>query len=329
MPSDPLPLDLETALAERPDGRRLAQTWATLGLAADDALPPGAPSTDDALAELERRLDRLPDGHGRRPASRPRAADRALRRPRLGRAVAAAVLLVGLLAAGAWWAGRPIRVTTSTGQTVEHALPDGSVLWLNAASTLTYPRGFRIWPFRAAPERRVALDGEAFFEVAAAERPFVVETFNAEVRVVGTAFSVRARVGDRAARTYVAVHEGRVAVRATEADEAVVLAAGASVVVGREGAATPDAVPAERVAAWRGDGFALHDLPLGDVLAEVERRFGVTIRVGAGLPLDRPLTLYYGRRVTAEDVLRDVALATGLRYRPLRGGFELVEPASP
>ena len=64
-------------------------------------------------------------------------------------------------------------------------LPDGTRVWLNAATELKYPVAFH------AKERRVYLKGEAYFEVAPDKnRPFYVETEEVKIRVLGTVFDV-------------------------------------------------------------------------------------------------------------------------------------------
>ncbi len=64
-------------------------------------------------------------------------------------------------------------------------LPDGTGVWINAASSITYPVGFD------AKERKVNITGEAYFEVAKdAKRPFRVTTRNITVEVLGTHFNI-------------------------------------------------------------------------------------------------------------------------------------------
>lgn len=70
-------------------------------------------------------------------------------------------------------------------------LPDGSIVWLNSASSLQYRAHF------SGSERRVVLKGEAYFDVAKDQgKPFVVESNGMSVTAVGTAFNVRAFDGD-------------------------------------------------------------------------------------------------------------------------------------
>lgn len=77
------------------------------------------------------------------------------------------------------------KVTAPFGSVVNIKLPDGSKVWLNQGSTLTYPLFF------SEKKRVVKLFGEAFFEVVHDEqKPFLVKTMDAEVRVLGTSFNV-------------------------------------------------------------------------------------------------------------------------------------------
>lgn len=75
------------------------------------------------------------------------------------------------------------KLSVPAGQRAHIVLPDGSKVWVNAGSTLSYPSVFD-------KERRVSLSGEAFFEVAKAEIPFIVSAGKVEIRALGTQFNV-------------------------------------------------------------------------------------------------------------------------------------------
>ncbi|MEL6616574.1 MAG: FecR domain-containing protein [Bacteroidota bacterium] len=314
MTDRPLPNDLSAALGDRPDADALADTWRTLNGADPDApLVEGVPSDAEAWADLQNRLA---------PASAPRQVqDRAPVRPARRRSrwrVGAWATLAVAVVVAAWGLWRPAVVTTGPGESFAHTLPDGSTVELAPASEIRYARGFR-GLFGADETRAVALTGEAFFNVETDGRPFVVSTHDAAVTVLGTRFSVRARPDDQTAATRVVLEEG--SVRVDAGTETVVLAPGEAVTAG--GPLAPEAVSAERAMAWRRGGFAVEDRPLGDVLAEIERQFGVVAEAGPGVPLGTPMTLYYGAEAEAETVVHDLALAAGLRYAPVQGGFRV------
>lgn len=74
-------------------------------------------------------------------------------------------------------------LSVPAGQRAHILLPDGSKVWVNAGSTLSYPSLF-------SDERRVKLIGEAFFEVAKGDKPFIVSTGKVDVKALGTQFNV-------------------------------------------------------------------------------------------------------------------------------------------
>ena len=110
-------------------------------------------------------------------------------------------------------------VVTATGSVIRYELPDHSVVWLNAGSTLRYPTTFK------KDNRLVELKGEAYFEVQAdKDRPFYVNTPNGlSVYVYGTKFNVAAYEDDNYIETV--LEKGKVNV-ITPDQETIVLAPG-------------------------------------------------------------------------------------------------------
>ncbi len=88
-------------------------------------------------------------------------------------------------------------ISTPRGGQYKVILPDGTGVWLNAASSLTYPSSFS-----GTAKRAVELKGEAYFEVTHnPAQPFVVKTAQQEVEVLGTHFNINAYAEEPAART--------------------------------------------------------------------------------------------------------------------------------
>lgn len=97
-------------------------------------------------------------------------------------------------------------LSTTKGETYRIKLPDGTQVWLNAASSLKYPMRFDL-----KGKREVELTGEAYFEVAKdTKHPFVVQTAGQQIEVLGTHFNVNSYPDEPALRT--TLLEGRVEV---------------------------------------------------------------------------------------------------------------------
>ncbi|CAL1518357.1 FecR family protein [Chitinophaga sp. MM2321] len=88
-------------------------------------------------------------------------------------------------------------IQTHNGSRSKAVLPDGSEIWLNGGSKLTYNPAMN-----KKGTREVFLSGEAFFNVARnADKPFIIRTSTMEVKVLGTSFNVKAYPGDKTAET--------------------------------------------------------------------------------------------------------------------------------
>ncbi|MET0505284.1 MAG: FecR domain-containing protein [Luteibacter sp.] len=200
------------------------------------------------------------------------------RRPRPVALAAAAVLAAMVLAAGLFLALRPGPASGSQQYASRLAghrdidLPDGSSIELGGATSVTTRYG--------RDERTIDLEvGEAFFRVAHAERPFVVNAGPLRIRDLGTAFNVR-RTGDRVT---VAVTEGRVRVSPSGAqgdDSTVELGAGREVSYDPETQAMRilDVDPATATA-WRGHRLEFVNEPLSSVVDNVNRYSARPIRL--------------------------------------------------
>ncbi|MEM8556834.1 MAG: hypothetical protein AAGG50_03225, partial [Bacteroidota bacterium] len=161
-------------------------------------------------------------------------------------------------------------------------------------------------------------------------RAFVVETFNAQVEVVGTRFNVRAWHSQEE-RTTVTVEEGIVNVtgsNATGSDvEAIRLEAGHEAIIAPGVAVVADEAAApEQATAWRRDGLAFRDLPLTHVLAELERRYAVQLRLDAAASggINAAALVYYQPSPgPITEVLDDLGRLSGFQYRAVSDGYVL------
>ena len=247
------------------------------------------------------------------------------------RAAVLAVLLFALSITS--WSWLRTHVVTAPSATVATRLPDGTQVTLSPGSELRY-RSFTL-----RSERRVGLDGEAFFDVEKGTRPFVVATFDATITVTGTRFNVRAWRDDASPSTEVALVEGSVVFATAPtspgplspaasgaAHEPLVLRAGDSARIVRGSGPTMlvDAPDPDRTASWLTGGVVFHDRPLADVLRDLERRFGIRIHADPTTIDDRPATYLNPGTPDIEDVLDAMSFALRLRYSRTADGYQLV-----
>lgn len=168
------------------------------------------------------------------------------------------------------------QVTTQKGKNAEISFSDGSRIILNSASTLRFPKEF------TGNERKVYLDGEAYFEVAHdTKNPFVVQTDEAEIRDLGTKFDVRAWSEDK--KVAVTVREGEVAVSSnheSQNEQKVVLKKGQyTVVEPGKSSLNIETVDFHNYLLWLKGGLYFDNAPFSEVIRQVERRFDVNFNV--------------------------------------------------
>lgn len=333
---------------------RIKRVWQLLGhLEEDDSRQPGLiPDTEAALQDLERSLDagesipakdepaqdettqdqsaqrsrRAPDRPSLSGAHNPR--ERAMQWTTMGAAVALA-LFAGMI----WFWRIPVVVQAPLGEQVTAVLPDQSVITLNSGSRVEYARRFESWPFITTTKRRVYLQGEAFFEVEEMDVPFVVESFNAQVRVLGTTFNVWAREHDATPETRVALKTGTVLVtnHQNEAPLDTLSTAGdmARVVTRTNGLIETVAsrVPVEQADAWRSNGFAIQDLSIASIVAEIERRYVMDIAVAPTIDAEHKLNLFV-KDPTPAELLESICLSVQCQFRETSNGFSIFTPPS-
>ena len=184
---------LEKVLGENPDGEIDVYCREAWEASADSEN--GIAGEERSARMKDKILDRIAAGEDaeRRYARRRRAASYAA-------AVFAAAAL--LLAAGVAHFSRTTRntleyeVVAERGQKSSVTLPDGSRVWLNSASRITYTSGFN------KDNRDITLEGEAYFEVAKNRKiPFIVHASGMSVCAVGTEFNVRNYADENEVRT--------------------------------------------------------------------------------------------------------------------------------
>jgi ferric-dicitrate binding protein FerR (iron transport regulator) len=157
-------------------------------------------------------------------------------------------------------------MSTPRGGQYQLVLPDGSKVWLNSESSITYPVMF------SHQERKVKITGEAYFEVAKDKtKPFRVETGDMKVEVLGTHFNVKAYADEGPTKT--SLLEGSVKV------DMQVLKPGQAFINGR---IVPTNV--EQDVAWKNGIFNFNNENLTQVMKQLARWYDLDIVYPDGVP---------------------------------------------
>lgn len=196
--------------------------------------------------------------------------------------VAAAVALLILIPLsfwmGEWHTNRVLTDTwvevSSPGASISRiVLPDGSKVVMNGRSQIRYPRLF------GKNDRQVKLDGEAYFEVEKeSKRPFIVQSEELTVEVLGTRFNMKCYKDDPIYK--VALNEGSVRVKAYSDQEAITMVPNQEIVFTRDKRTfMRRSINASEDIAWIDGQLNFRSDKLSDILKTVERMFDVTIQI--------------------------------------------------
>ena len=163
------------------------------------------------------------------------------------------------------------RVVIPRGETYQLTLSDGTQVWLNTDSRITYPEVF------TKAERIVYLEGEAYFKVAAdSQHPFIVRTQTMETRVLGTEFNFRSYADEPA---QVALVKGLVEVSLPGTSTKTSIHPGQSAAVGKSGKIHVNHVDVDAYTYWREGLFYFDNCSLPYILKEIGRWYNVDVEL--------------------------------------------------
>lgn len=164
-----------------------------------------------------------------------------------------------------------ITVEAPYGSKTKLHLPDGTLVWLNAGSKMSYAQDFGI------NERSLNLSGEAYFEVTRNEEiPFKVHTEELDVKVLGTKFNFRNYKDDQEAK--VCLLEGKVALN-TRQKETILHPDQQALLDKKTGKLSVSGTKAAHSAEWTNDRLYFDEVLLSDIIKELERSYDVKITV--------------------------------------------------
>jgi len=216
-------------------------------------------------------------------------------------------------------------LTTPRGGQYQLNLPDGSQVWLNAASSIRYPTAF------IGKERRVTITGEAYFEITPDRAmPFIVDIRpsttdpknDLQVQVLGTHFNIDAYTEDSSVNT--TLLEG--AVRVTRGASAQTLSPGQALLAHAQGRLqlVPDA-DVRKAIAWKNGRFFFQDDDITAITRQLSRWYDIDFQ------FEGAITDHYtgqiSRQVNMSRVLKMLEAAGGISFS-VEGKVVRVSPAA-
>lgn len=207
-------------------------------------------------------------------------------------------------------------VYVPNGERMQVLFQDGSKVHLNSGSRIRYPKQFGL------SERRVQLEGEAWFEVAKnRNRPFVVDLSCLDVRVLGTTFDVKAYPGEEA--ILVALESGSVELKSKTLKN-LLLKPGEKAFYNRASGRC-EVARSRNVAAysaWRRNVLVFKDAPLSEVMATLSRTYNIAFTVADSTALQYTYTLTTDS-AGLPAVLKDLEKITPVRFIEQQGQIEV------
>lgn len=184
-------------------------------------------------------------------------------------------------------------IETPKGGVWQIKLPDGSSVWLNAASSLTYPISFA-----KGKKRMVELKGEAYFEVSKdKDHPFVVKTAKQEVEVLGTSFNINSYADESEVKT--TLLEGSVKIMPYLArQQPDILKAGEQATLNEKGMNIKE-VDAEESIDWKNGYFMFNNERQENIMRKIARWYNVQVEYADASAKD---VMYYGSISRFENV---------------------------
>lgn len=196
-------------------------------------------------------------------------------------------------------------------------LEDGSVVFLNADSELSYPINF------SGRTRELILHrGEAYFEVVKDERPFRVTIDNAKINVYGTKFSVSYYTPQVMEAV---LFEGSLGVALNNINETIIHPGELITLNSISGDKEIKAVNTRKFLTWV-NGFACCDEdPLKQMLEQLSRWYDVKFLIGGNVNIKTPINAYFSIERPLSEILKSIEDITQVKFTEIEGGKYMVK----
>jgi transmembrane sensor len=202
-------------------------------------------------------------------------------------------------------------LTTRRGNQYQLVLPDGSKVWLNAASSITYPTAF------AGNDRTVAITGEAYFEVLHKNKmPFRVKAGNQVIEDLGTHFDINAYTDEPVFKT--TLLEGAIKING------LILKPGEQAGIGSNGKMTVlKDVDLDGIVAWKDGKFRYNSVDIESIMRQAARWYDLDVEYDG--KIDETFSGGISRNVNASELLHILEITKKVHF-DIEGKKIIVKP---
>lgn len=188
-------------------------------------------------------------------------------------------------------------------------LSDGSRVWLNSNSSLTYPESF------SKRERNVQLTGEAYFEVSHdSHHPFKVQTQSIQVKVLGTSFNVRSYSSEE--NTQTTLVEGKVVIQNNQGDNLAMLAPGQMAEYDKNSQhLAVRAVDPDGYTLWRHGLIVFTNAKLDEITGKLSELYQVHFTIKGPRPVQSSYNFSFRKGQSIEKVLEMLSFIAPMKYQ--------------
>ena len=201
-----------------------------------------------------------------------------------------------------------VTIQSPRGEKSKIILADGTIVWLNSESQLTYSNDFD------SDKRQVNLSGEGYFDVKRdIKRPFIVRTQNADIKVFGTRFNVSSYPDEQL--TEATLEEGKITVNITGKINPVEVTPGQRMVFNKQsGVVSLKQVDTELYTSWKENKLRFDNALFGDVVKKLERWYDVKIILDKDLVHSERYTMCI-KTESLREVLKRIKLTTPMSFK--------------
>lgn len=201
-----------------------------------------------------------------------------------------------------------MEITVAFGEEKHMFLPDSSEIWLNSGTVIRYPHEFK------GNRRTVYLDGEGYFSVKRnEEKPFIVETEQLTVKVLGTKFNIKAYSTDE--KTVTTLTSGKVEINIDDKqscilkpNEQLIYNRNTSIMDVRE-------IPSNETSSWLSGQLIFNNSSLNDILRTLERRFNISFANNTAIPESKLFTVKFLKNEDPDEILKILQDVIGFDYQ--------------